>query len=674
MEANDFGRFFKTQANAAFWRIFANYVDAFGESIYYMIIENAHARTIPHHSPSYWTAIEAIAQEFTENHMRSWAPPQGIKHIHSIICIDEAREFVRYEPNCLIDTLSHMNRAARLLPLGSIFVFMDTLGDINILDPAYVYPSARARTQGILQAAYTDLVYWDLIATTEGVKGIRTIFDTLPEKAMIRFGRPLWGAASRAGYTDILTLARLKLAQAQHIIQGGLHRLAQLAILASRIDIQVNPFHQEARELTGSYMAYVKSFDSSTRALVVSYPSDPLLSAAARSLLVKNSATNLWGTCILQLSESLNNRLTLSGDRGELVGQILCCHAADIVMGARARSDRSLRVNEFLEALIGAEALEAACSKESLDAQAAQRLLAGHVNFNHFIRVEGYTPNRQDLVKFLQRRAAVICKKGQWGADLIIPVVLEKPWREASGADPKATRVPLPKRFEPFHKHRLELCGEPTCLMTDYAKEIGAALGGIWGSDKTDGEERDMNLDAPAAKRRPRGDPHGGSVVAKPEEIESDTYLLEARSISYIIINCNNYQSEGSRLPNKIKHLNPFGCGIETLMSGPPPPYFALGLFFDSKIERGYAHSDLMTYEASEFKDWVDQYGLTRSATNAHVLYDMIKASLDTLLREIPQVGGNELEKIQGLLRLILQSPLVYGTVLDYETEGDIKG
>lgn len=656
------------QENAAFWEIFGSYLEPVRRAVYDLINKNEELRKISHRSLSYWSLVEDIAKEAVGQYMGSWAPPWRADCLNSMICIDEAREFIRYEPDCRIDTLSHMNRAARLLPRGSIFTFMDTLGDINILDPGYVFPSARARTEGTLQATFTDLVYWDLIATTEGVEDIKTVFDTTTENSMIRFGRPLWGAASRAGYQDVLGLARLKLALVKHVIRDGLHRLAQLAILASRIDIQVNPFHQETRELTGSYMAYVRSFDSASRALVVSYPSDPLLSAAARSILMDNPKDNLWGVCIWQLSQSLNNRLTLPGDRGELAGQILCCYAADIAMGKEARSDGSLSVESFLETMIGRDALEAACCKETLHPQAAQRLLAGRINFNHFIRVEGYTPNRQDLIKFLQRRAAVICKKGQWGADLIIPIVLERPLRETSTAHPKPKRVPLPKTFVPFQKHKLELCGEPTSLMTHYAKEVRAALKDIWGVEDKGAY---MKLDVSEVKGESQEAPPR-SVVSTPERIAPDTYLLNAQHISYIIVNCKNYQGGGSRLPKKIKHLNPFSCGIEKSVKEPPPPYFALGLFFNSKAKAKRVHSDLVTYEASSMpksKNWVDQYGLTRAVTNVHVRHENIEMELATLLKEIPQIGGDELERAQALLRLVTQSPLIYGTVFDYKAK-----
>ncbi|MFZ8521034.1 hypothetical protein ACO1NF_13820, partial [Staphylococcus aureus] len=90
---------------------------------------------------------------------------------------------------------------------------------------------------------------------------VKSIFDTESEWYLARFGRPLWGAALKAGYEGLVGLASAKLTKDKRTEKPELHRLAQIALLASRISVQVNPFHRETRELTGSYMAYVESFD-----------------------------------------------------------------------------------------------------------------------------------------------------------------------------------------------------------------------------------------------------------------------------------------------------------------------------------------------------------------------------------------------------------------------------
>ena len=48
----------------------------------------------------------------------------------------------------------------------------------------------------------------------------------------------------------------------------------------------------------------------------------------------------------------------------------------------------------------------------------------GYIRFNHFVSIT-YTPSRKQLLKFLERGAAVLCKHNQCGVDIIIPVLLD---------------------------------------------------------------------------------------------------------------------------------------------------------------------------------------------------------------------------------------------------------
>lgn len=669
-EAKDFHGFFDMQESVAFWETFRPYLETVRRAVYELLVGNAKLGEFSHRSPPYWALVEETAKKVTDQYMKSWAPPGRVNCLNTVICIDEAREFVRFESESLMDTLSHMNRAARLLPRGSIFVFMDTLGDINILDPAYVYPSARTKTEGSVQATFTDLVYWDLMATTEGIGDVKSIFDTESEWYLARFGRPLWGAALKAGYEGLVGLASAKLTKDKRTEKPELHRLAQIALLASRISVQVNPFHRETRELTGSYMAYVESFDSTARALAVNYPSDPLLSAAAQSFLVDGINNNLWQACVTQLSESLRNGLTMAGDRGELAGQILCCYAVDLCRNRAPKGGGILSVQRFLEALIGEDALEAACSREGLDQQATQCLLRGRVNFSHFIRVEGYTPNREDMVRFVERRAAVVCKKGQWGADLIIPVVLERPIGEvsASAGRLEPTAFPLPDGdFEPFPTYQVHVSGKPTETMVRCASEVRAALSGI-------GTRRTASMDVEPETKAEAGPTCSQSSSESMSGAEPGTYLLNAASVSYIIINCKNYQGATSRLPSQIKHMNPFSCGIEPLgREGPPRPYFALGMFFDGKVDDGPRHRVLGTHGAkakalprADHGAWVRQYGVTGAVVNAHMLHKgTMGATIQALIEETRRFWGSEFFEAQDRLRRWLQNPLKYGSVFE---------
>jgi len=79
-------------------------------------------------------------------------------------------------------------------------------------------------------------------------------------------------------------------------------------------------------------------------------------------------------------------------------------------------------VKEFLETFIRKSEWECAL-KGQIDLQLQENFMNGIVFFTHFISVI-YTPRQDQLHHFLQRGAAVSCRRNQSGVDIIIPVLL----------------------------------------------------------------------------------------------------------------------------------------------------------------------------------------------------------------------------------------------------------
>lgn len=65
-------------------------------------------------------------------------------------------------------------------------------------------------------------------------------------------------------------------------------------------------------------------------------------------------------------------------------------------------------------------------------------LLNGVLNLNHYVDLYNYTPARDDLFCCISRGAGIVCKRGQEGIDLIIPVLLSRAVHEGS---PKHTET-----------------------------------------------------------------------------------------------------------------------------------------------------------------------------------------------------------------------------------------
>ena len=158
----------------------------------------------------------------------------------------------------------------------------------------------------------------------------------------------------------------------------------------------------------------------------ISYPSDPIVSMASVKLL--KAKPDFWKKGLQALEFFVRSRSIASGERGELISQLICSYASDLTpIPANSSSFPCLKVKDFLLRLMGEKLYNKFLELSRGKNKEIEAVLNGYINFNHFVKVEGYVPQRGDLVEFLHRRAAVVCKSCQVGVDMIIPVILAKP-------------------------------------------------------------------------------------------------------------------------------------------------------------------------------------------------------------------------------------------------------
>lgn len=216
-----------------------------------------------------WPLVEGVAKEFCYNNFY-WIlkkKPEFEGELLYVFVIDEARHLQFTMPGCRNDVLSHLNRAARLNVNGGLFVFLDTLSDLNVFDPTRAFPSDRAKLEGTVQPVFTDILSWDVFSNQAGIK---TIDETLALDAMRHFGRPLWRAFE---YTDGANLEYFALKKLRcfasvpdsgkgQTIFGLSDPLANLATLSTRIAFDLVSDLASAPKLVGSYMAFLAYCDT----------------------------------------------------------------------------------------------------------------------------------------------------------------------------------------------------------------------------------------------------------------------------------------------------------------------------------------------------------------------------------------------------------------------------
>ncbi|KAG9297278.1 hypothetical protein G9A89_009960 [Geosiphon pyriformis] len=201
-----------------------------------------------------------------------------------------------------------------------------------------------------------------------------------------------------------------------------------LAILSSRISLDVTAESRIASELVAGFMGICVHVSEDRHKLLAFYPSEPILAEAA-ALLMKDQ--NVLRKLLHFLLDALHTGYIEPGYRGELVARLLLMIAWDHATRDRDISphlgnlgyskefvSRPIRVKEFLISLFGQENYD-----EHIQSF-PQKLANGLLAFTHFIPVT-YTPNQTQLRTLFIRFAAVICKRNQAGVDLIIPVLLD---------------------------------------------------------------------------------------------------------------------------------------------------------------------------------------------------------------------------------------------------------
>jgi hypothetical protein len=207
--------------------------------------------------------------------------------------------------------------------------------------------------------------------------------------------------------------------------QEHIDAVKALAIVGPRVCLDIVPQSIHASQLTASHLAYVHYISTSGESLYVSYPSEPILAEASAHLMHRIARTRY----LSQLVHAVRSGHVEGGFRGELVGRLLALFAWDKAQGPPNAVDvhfsRSLRVGEYLEQLIagGRKKVKEILEESAVDSSVMDKFLSGEMFFTHFVSLR-YTPSRVDLLRCINRGAAIQCKRGQTGIDLILPVIL----------------------------------------------------------------------------------------------------------------------------------------------------------------------------------------------------------------------------------------------------------
>jgi len=382
-----------------------------------------------------WDSVEAAARRATDKYLRSEISNRA--GLTLIVCLDEAGNLgPRRGARCSFDLLAEVHRASRLAGegQGAVLVMMDTLCSVK---------SFGAGTE-----VFTDLLTRDL-----GRRPAGAIEEAVQLRHLVGYGRPLWQAIAEAdphAVELILDIAVGKIAgRAQGAARLEVSRRNEdedllVALLAIRVPMQIVACSELAQRLVSSRLAILDDVDKEG-SLYVSYMSEPVLALAAAKVL---SVESNYVLALERLCLSVRQRSVLPGLREEMLTQVLTLRAYDrLVFKAGEYRPRTVRVGRFLKKLLGAEDF-GKLEQLGLVTEANRGVMRGFVHLTHYVQLHHRDPpTRADLREYLARGAGLVCRAGQEGYDLVIPVLLEEKVSEGSpcltkmGAAPNKPRA-----------------------------------------------------------------------------------------------------------------------------------------------------------------------------------------------------------------------------------------
>lgn len=536
-----------------------------------------------------------------------------------IVCCDECRHLNHIFLGCRWSVITHFNRASRLLPKGAVFLFMDTLADINLLDPRVAFPSDRMIAEGMSQYVLTDILSND--AHLHRVP--RNIDESVKYEFMCQYGKPVWWPywSQHLNPDAMQSFALLKIFALTKINEASIAAMSDaqaLALLGVRMVFDFKTGFALSNKLVGSHGAHIEHFDSTYSRLHLTFLSDPVFAEASKRHLHDYNDT-VWDVAMGKLLKIFCSRELDVGIKGELVGQCVCLKAMD--------DSSILTVEELLRKIVGPKYWSTLARVLDLE----KPIFKGKVNPNHFTQLD-YTPSREDLACLAERRGAVVCKKGQKGIDLIIPVVLPKKKRYG-------TQYPAPAMTKPCFSRQLE---EPSVVQITRYEEPSA--GRIVHADLID-----------ALHNFARPSPVLSTLDLETEDEESlmkkarleEDYVISAESMSYIIIQCKNHAKGSSHV---LKNFSPVKAGIEAegMSHSDLPSFLGIGMFFDRssnecRVETLDVAQEIKSSEGSYLK-LVNIHKMTRLS---QTLGEILNVSANKI--DVYRTKGEQIDKAIGV-------------------------
>ncbi|XP_024517099.1 uncharacterized protein LOC9663046 isoform X2 [Selaginella moellendorffii] len=413
-----------------------------------------------------WTTWETKATQVFNRYIRE-VPALEIgtettgQPLKLLFVFDEARSLLPSKDGREENVYIPLQRSTRVLGGTCLTLFIDTTSRVtSFLEPEWCDPSAWSRNRCFLPSPLVAFFKGDIGENSTRLPATSTqgncFEEVVSNEWMLKYGRPLWwslylsnlatdpamdasescqdphrwlesatDADKAEAFQTVFGIAQYKLTlvTTRDITRYSEH--ARIAMLGVRYGIFIDPSSKLVEDLIASHMLTALYVTSGRARLFATWVAEPLLSEAALVCIQQFKETPDGYRLLFEpLQALLSAGIVDKGEQGELLLRIILLEAVDKAREMTGEKRSWCTVDEFFSQLVKMPLSELAQQEKMPHQEKVRAVAQGKISINCFRRIYKDKTDLSDLVEAFKRRCGIVCYRGAWGVDILVPIHL----------------------------------------------------------------------------------------------------------------------------------------------------------------------------------------------------------------------------------------------------------
>ncbi|XP_024517127.1 uncharacterized protein LOC9628880 isoform X2 [Selaginella moellendorffii] len=414
-----------------------------------------------------WTTWETKATDVFKRYIRE-VPALEIgtettgQPLKLLFVFDEARSLLPSKDGREENVYIPLQRSTRVLGGTCLTLFIDTTSRVaNFLEPEWCDPSARSRNpvpgfflpSPLIAFFKGDIGENSTLLPATSTQG-NCFEEVVSNEWMLKYGRPLWwslylsnlakdpdacescqdlhrwlesatDADKAEAFQTVFGIAHYKLTLVTTRDINRYSEHARIAMLGVRYGISIDASSKLVEDLIASHMLTGLYVTSCQSRLFAAWAAEPLLSEAALVCIQQFKETpDGYRLLFKPFQTLLSGGIVDKGEQGELLLRIILLEAVDKAREMTGEKRSWCTVDEFCSQLVKTPLGELAQQKKMPHQEKVQAVAQGKISINCFRRIYKNKTDLSDLVEAFKRRCGLVCYRGAWGVDILVPIHL----------------------------------------------------------------------------------------------------------------------------------------------------------------------------------------------------------------------------------------------------------